>query len=131
MKVVINVSYGGFAISDEAFERYLTLKGVKFYTGDGLFGSKQFFSVPVEEYLEINRKCIDKGDYTEANALYLSSYDIERNDPVLVQVVEEMEEDAWGTCAQLKVIEIPDDVQWTVQEYDGSEWVAETHRTWS
>jgi hypothetical protein len=29
------------------------------------------------------------------------------------------------------VIEIPDDVEWEVEEYDGLEWVAEKHRTWS
>jgi len=30
----------------------------------------------------------------------------------------------------LKVVEIPDDVEWNVQEYDGNEWVAEKHRIW-
>jgi hypothetical protein len=25
---------------------------------------------------------------------------------------------------------VPDGVEWTVEEYDGREWVAEVHRTW-
>ena len=33
--------------------------------------------------------------------------------------------------SELKVVEIPDDVEYDIQEYDGNEWVAEKHRTWS
>lgn len=32
--------------------------------------------------------------------------------------------------ADLKIVEIPPDVDWEINEYDGVEWVAETHRTW-
>ena len=58
-------------------------------------------------------------------------YDIARDDPVLVQLVEEMGEAVDGRYSELKVVDIPDDVEWTVKEYDGLEWVAEVHRTWS
>jgi hypothetical protein len=27
-------------------------------------------------------------------------------------------------------VDIPLDIQWTIEEYDGDEWVAEVHRTW-
>ena len=27
-------------------------------------------------------------------------------------------------------VEIPDDVEWQIEEYDGSEWIAEKHRIW-
>ena len=37
---------------------------------------------------------------------------------------------ASGDYAKLKVIEIPDDVEWDIQEIDGWEWIAEKHRTW-
>jgi hypothetical protein len=40
-------------------------------------------------------------------------------------------EQSSGSYAKLKVVEIPDDVVWTIMEYDGLEWVAEVHRTWS
>jgi len=36
-----------------------------------------------------------------------------------------------GWAAQLKVVDVPDDVDWYIDEYDGKEWVAERHRTWS
>jgi hypothetical protein len=49
---------------------------------------------------------------------------IERTDPHLVATVE-----ALGGA--LKVVEVPDGVEWTIEDYDGREWVAEKHRTWS
>jgi hypothetical protein len=57
--------------------------------------------------------------------------DIKRNDPILIQIVEELGEAANGSYARLKVVEIPDDVEWTIKEYDGDEWIAEKHRTWN
>src|SRR5690606_1347865 len=48
-------------------------------------------------------------------------FEIERDDPALVQVVEEMGVAANGTCASLKVITLPDGVDWEIQDYDGFE----------
>lgn len=57
--------------------------------------------------------------------------EIPRDDPYLVKVVKEMGTAANGSCANLKIVEIPGDVSWHIAEYDGNEWVAEDHRTWS
>ena len=57
--------------------------------------------------------------------------DIARDDPYLVQIVRKMGTDANGSCAELKIVEVPADVEWEIAEYDGNEWVAEKHRTWS
>ena len=54
----------------------------------------------------------------------------ERTDPDLVAAVEALGEEANGLRASLLVVEIPDDVDWYIEEYDGHEWIAETHRTW-
>lgn len=62
---------------------------------------------------------------------WFSAYDIERDDPILIEVIEELGEKAEGDCAKLKIVEIPDDVEWFVEEYDGKEWISEVHRTWS
>lgn len=56
--------------------------------------------------------------------------DIARNDSKLVECVEKLGEEANGMCAELKVVEIPDDVNWKIGEYDGLEWVEEVHRRW-
>lgn len=57
--------------------------------------------------------------------------DIPRDDPYLVKVVKSLGMSANGAHANLKIVEIPGDVEWLVQEYDGVEWIAEKHRTWS
>lgn len=67
---------------------------------------------------------------TNQNAKDFSEYDIPRNDPALIQVIEEMGARANGSYAELKIVEIPDDVKWTISEYDGNEHIAEVHRTW-
>lgn len=54
-----------------------------------------------------------------------------RTDPQFVALLAE-----WGTervsgvYARLKVVDVPDDVAWHIEEYDGAEWVAEDHRVW-
>lgn len=57
--------------------------------------------------------------------------EIPRDSDQLVSVVKVLGERANGQYANLKIVTIPDDVEWTVHEYDGAEWVAEVHRTWS
>ncbi len=57
--------------------------------------------------------------------------EIPRDSQQLVSVVKVLGERASSRYARLKIVTIPDDVEWTVMEYDGSEWIAEAHRTWS
>ena len=61
---------------------------------------------------------------------YGFAMDKNRADPKLVECVETLGERANGMCADLKVLDIPDDVEWEIQEYGGREWIAEKHRTW-
>ena len=53
-----------------------------------------------------------------------------RSCPHLIKVIEEMGEKADGECAKLKIIEIPDDVEFEIDDYDGMESVHEVHREW-
>ena len=64
----------------------------------------------------------------DVNTIWL--YDICRDDPVLVQVVEELGEKSFNRYSKLCVVEIPEGVKWHIHEYDGMEHVAEDHRTW-
>lgn len=61
---------------------------------------------------------------------HVNRWDIPRDDSTLVELVETMP-NASGKYSRLKVVDVPDDVDWVVEEYDGLEWVAEQHRTWS
>ena len=62
---------------------------------------------------------------------YLNT-DVKRDDTDLIAVIEELGLDASsGQMARLKIITIPEDVDWDIADYDGVEWVAEKHRTWT
>lgn len=50
---------------------------------------------------------------------------------ILLKTIEALRENANGTYAKLKIVEIPDEVEFTIEEYDGLEHIAEQHRTWS
>jgi hypothetical protein len=54
-----------------------------------------------------------------------------RTDEHLIAVVELLGSAADSRYSELKIAEVPDDIKWYIEEYDGLEWVAETHRTWS
>lgn len=73
--------------------------------------------------------CTLKGcEWTPRTHVY--EHNIPRDDPDLVAVVEKLGERSWGRYAKLIVIEIPDDLLWQVEEYDGMEHISEQHRTW-
>ena len=102
MKIVINTCYGGFGLSYEAMVLFFEIKEWSVYP-----------DVP---------PTFTKDSFTE--------HDIKRDDPALVQVVEQLGDDANGLYSNLAVVEIPDDVDWVIEEYDGIEHIAEVHRTW-
>jgi hypothetical protein len=73
---------------------------------------------------------LDPGARWETGANHLYHNDIERNDPALVATVEELGELAGGWAADLQIVDIPDDANWEINEYDGMESVHEKHRRW-
>lgn len=55
---------------------------------------------------------------------------IPRDDPDLISVVQQIPEDE-GICGtDLHVIEIPDGVEWQIEEYDGMEHIVDKNRIW-
>ena len=140
-KVVINKCYGGFGLSLDASVEYLKRKGkdVYFYEVDYATGvSSKMKTTKARKQSAFNTTIVTKdlGDITNNIEMYendavFSYYDIERDDPDLVAVVEKLGKKANGFCAKLDVVEIPDDVEYNIEEYDGVEWIAEVHRTWS
>jgi hypothetical protein len=78
----------------------------------------------------LSKKLPDGSTWGNINKYYLSPRDAQRDDPILVEIVKEMGAMSNGHYAELKVVEIPDDVEWVIEDYDGSEWIAEKHRTW-
>lgn len=57
-------------------------------------------------------------------------YDERRANPALIQTIRELGDAANGPYAKLRIVEIPDDVLWEIEEYDGMECIVEKRRTW-
>jgi len=57
-------------------------------------------------------------------------YDIKRDDKDLVAVVRELGAEANDSHSELVIVEIPENVKWYIDEYDGIEVVHEFHRSW-
>lgn len=137
MKLVINKCFGGFSLSEAALRRLAELRGHEIYVEPNprfrIF--KDYWKVPADKRpAEIDWAAAS----TEERAAYNASMEDammkvrpeDRSEGALVQVVEELGDKASGDCAALKVVEIPDGVEYTIEEYDGREHVAESHRTW-
>lgn len=115
--IVINTDYGGFGLSKEAFRAWLTAKNIEYWPhpeSDAIV----FLSKPTGDPFLDDRREI------------MAVYDVARDDPDLVKIVLTLGPAANGPSARLKVVTIPDDVEWVIEVYDGKEWVAEKHRTW-
>lgn len=139
MKVVINTCYGGFSLSEEATKLYFKLKGLEVNR-----------YIQTEESNKIYRKCVTPkeseswkaldviGDHPEiisskvVNSNIFSYSSVDRSDPILIQVVEILgSELSSRSYSSLDIVDIPDHVNWEIEEYDGCERVSEVHRKWS
>lgn len=158
MKVVINNCFGGFSLSPLGLQEWAKRKGRECYfflheyerdargrlvgeprmvpcTLEEAAGRAVWFaySVPNPEDYRLSERGPD-GTFKDANErsreISLYCCNIERTDADLIAVVEELGERANGACASLKVVEVPDGVNWEIAEYDGNEHIAEKHNTW-
>ena len=144
IRIVINKCFGGFGISAEALYELIKMK------------SKCVKKIPAKEYYggkdgdwearykkDLGTRCKEFKNgfliYDLINILYKKDNvyclkdefeDSVRSDPDLVAVVEKLKEKANGICAKLEIVEVPDGVDFSIEEYDGMEHIAEKHRTW-
>lgn len=104
IKVVKNSCYGGFSFSRKAIERMAEL------------------GLP-EAIEELKSTSIPSGNIYSFKSDSVTE-DKFRTDPIVVQVVLELEGTASGSYAKLRVIELPDDVtEFHIRDYDGFETV--------
>ena len=108
MKIVINRCFGGFGLSSRAHALIAKRKGWQHACDD--WDKDYWYSSP-------------------GKAVYESF--LKRDDSDLVVVVEELGIDADGRYAELKIVDVPDGVDWYISEYDGLEEIHERHRSWS
>lgn len=120
MKLVINKCYGGFGLS-EAAVRWMRAQGDKeaLPNSDGgmcTLPGESFSDGTVNDFAWLTDGFGGRG--------------MTRHNPILVQCVKALGAAASGKLAQLEVIEIPDGIQYEIDEYDGIESVSEVHRSW-
>lgn len=111
MKIVLNRCFGGFGLSDEAVLLYAKLSGCNLTKNS-------------------NHDDTLWSEWTTDDGKQFIEYDIDRQDPNLIKVVEQLGEKASGHFSRLIVVEIPDGIVWKLTEYDGLEKIEENHRTW-
>lgn len=132
-KVVYNACYGGFGLSKEACQRYWEIKGQQVwiecdreYESLGIFtvwlvspdrrlkvkNTKEFCAMSMDERIAYNE------EYEKQTWSY---YSVDRHDPVLVQVVEELGDKANTQYSKLSIEEVYG--QYRINEYDGLESV--------
>lgn len=155
MKIVKNSCYGGYGLSPKAVKRLAELQGKECYFFDaGLSYVKTHkrkpltldeaskttmmlftaFSVPNPDEVLPECKPDKDGRWKTYNEQYekieIGDMNGDRTNPFLIQVVEELKEEANWQFAKLVVVEIPDGIEWEISEYDGYETVEEKHRSW-
>lgn len=123
-KIVINRCYGGFGLSDEATELYMTKTGrVPFYK-DTSFSCTTYATTP---FVKTTPFCTGRA----TTGTYFFQHELDRDDPILIEVVEELGEKANDRYSELDIVEIPEGVDWEIRDYDGKESVRERSRSWS
>ena len=108
-KIVINNCFGGFGLSQEALMELQKLD-------DNL--------VVTDDTAMLHRETLWLAEDLHGCPSFRANLN-------LVEVVEKLGSRADGDYSKLYIVEIPDDVEYTIENYDGQEWVAEVHRTWS
>ena len=145
MKIAINGCFGGFGLSTAAYEKLIEW-GVpvrKYIEQRRDPETGRYLEEPLNDgEIIFDRELTPRGESTISDLYYKypnSSMSRRywdcwtrenRTHPLVIRVIEELGKAADGACAQLKIVEIPDGVDYEINEYDGLEHIAEKHRTW-
>jgi len=144
-EIVINKCWGGFGLSHEAIMLYAELAGFKLYPFVEIREKKSKGWSPTTDK---NKPYVDEGskdspydlifyskkplksDGTYENGSWFCDDDIKRDDENLVKVVEMLGDKSFGEHAELKIIKIPANIKWVIDDYDGQESIEEEHKSW-
>ena len=138
-KIVINKCFGGFGLGIEA-QKLINKLGCphsKIQTEKEYFGTSELSKgLDIKYYGSSQNAHKQHAEFCEIpfseGKLICDDHDRQnRNCSVLIKVVKKMGKKSWGKHAELKIVEVPDGVEWEIEEYDGSEWISEKHRIWS
>ena len=135
-KVILNKCFGGFGLSKEAYELYAKKKGISVfhYTQENL--KKEIYTYATDD----NRTFDFYFTKDFGDNVYISDEDFKkyflkldekfREDKTLIEVVEELGEKANAFYSNLKIVEIPDDLDYVIDNYDGIETLHQKVQEW-
>lgn len=136
MKIVVNKCFGGFGLSPIAIKEYLKLIGKECFFYERDYKTKMANKVQDGSGMMAFTLTKDLGEQILYNHksfedCYFYYGNIERTDENLIKVVETLgSKIASGQFAELEVIEIPDGIDYEIEDYDGIESIHESHRSW-
>jgi hypothetical protein len=112
--IVINTCHGGFGLSRDAQIAFLERSQISYtlVSRDDRHSNERY------------------GPMIMVKGKHWYDKDIARDNPILVTLVHELGPAVNGEHARLKVVRVPADVVWQIDDYDGKEWISEKHRTW-
>lgn len=140
-KVILNKCYGGFSLSEEAHRLYAMKKGFEVFA----YKNDRYSAKNKQSYykkLEKNEDALFKYYFTKdfGNNSVISSEDYakysfslgagDREDKTLIEVVEELGEKSNSPFSSLVVVEIPDDLEYVIDDYDGIETLHQKVQEW-
>lgn len=139
MRLVINKRFGGFGLSIEALYKCVKENSplvTQYHYGEPGFTNdwaKFEKEEAIEDYKEYKTSHWHRFLYDAENKILytFNKHEWNRSEPELIALVEEMGAEANGDYAELKIVEIPDDVEFYISDYDGVETIREKHRSWS
>ena len=85
------------------------------------------FTISADAISLIQKKIKNPKVKSQINAY---AFDNDRSNPLLVEAVQKLGAKANGLYTTLKIVEIPDDVEWRVDAVNGKEIIREKHRIW-
>ena len=96
VELMVNECYGGFGFSREALDAYA-----------------------------VRKREAHQGQPSGQDCSSYYSFQIERHDPIMVQIVKEMGDRAWGVCASITIQTIPAQYirHYVIEEFEGAEQI--------
>lgn len=147
-KIIVNKCFGGYGLSNVAYEWLHKQYGIpiKKYIPQKRDDNGLYLPEPKNDGEVIFDRSLNDRGITRMDDLWLDHYekgedfvinrywaikwDEKRDDPRIIKCVEKLGDKANGPCAKLELVEIPDEIEWHIEDYDGMESVHENHRSW-
>lgn len=130
-RILININYGGFTLSDAAIQWLVNWKG--WSTTDYNVVVPRLSSLEVDQAWPGRRPHrLRRGIYSDNMQAFSHKGKFnDRNDVDILDCFDALgSEEFSGPDSKIISVDIPADVEWMIKEYDGMEHIAEVHRTW-